>query len=135
MAFAAALAGSQEKISNQPDFPAQGARPSCRSVAKVIIVLDTKYYTDIVTEREAGHEKFIAAHLYQMYAYLRTQEHLSDALYSAVGVLLYPTVNAAVSQEISLPNKMCGNVYGLGRFGICGCVCSPRDPHGCEYRA
>jgi 5-methylcytosine-specific restriction enzyme subunit McrC len=37
-----------------------------------------------------------------MYTYLRSQEHRSDKYRSSSGILLYPTVNQNVSEEVDL---------------------------------
>jgi 5-methylcytosine-specific restriction enzyme subunit McrC len=54
------------------------------------VVVDTKYYPDYLTTRYGSSRKAHATNLYQMYAYLRTQEGRGDAFDSAAGVLLYP---------------------------------------------
>jgi 5-methylcytosine-specific restriction enzyme subunit McrC len=55
-------------------------------------VIDTKYYSDHLGSHHEGAEKFLSQHLYQMYAYLRTQDEQSYAHRCASGVLLYPAV-------------------------------------------
>jgi 5-methylcytosine-specific restriction enzyme subunit McrC len=62
------------------------------------IVLDTKYYRKHVDGQFEGSQKFHSANLYQMYAYLRTQEHRSPAHFSAAGVLLYPTSTGSINE-------------------------------------
>jgi 5-methylcytosine-specific restriction enzyme subunit McrC len=41
-----------------------------------------------------------------MYAYLRTQEHLSESHNQATGILLYPTVDYNLSESIELENHI-----------------------------
>ena len=58
------------------------------------IVIDTKF-TSIVTTGQQGKETFKSGNIYQIYAYLRSQEHADDPLsLNAAGVLLYPSINA-----------------------------------------
>ena len=63
-----------------------------------IVVVDTKFTPKSLTDNE----KFNSSHLYQMYAYLRSQDHLSLRHRSAMGVLLYPTVRKHLSQQIDI---------------------------------
>lgn len=44
--------------------------------------------------------KFKSENLYQIYAYLRTQEHLSEAHREAEGMLLYPTTERSVDEAM-----------------------------------
>lgn len=60
------------------------------------IVIDTKF-TDIHSNRYS--QKFKSNHIYQMYAYLRSQEREDDPLsYTSEGILLYPTLNKEVDE-------------------------------------
>jgi 5-methylcytosine-specific restriction enzyme subunit McrC len=47
-------------------------------------------------------EKFHAANLYQLYAYLRTQEHRGPAYRDANGVLLYPVTNRSLDERMKV---------------------------------
>lgn len=67
-----------------------------------IIVLDTKFTAHSLLENPWGKEVYDSSHLYQMYAYLRSQEHLSEAHRTAVGILLYPAVGRHFSERIKL---------------------------------
>lgn len=68
-----------------------------------IIVLDTKFTTKSLTPNQWGSKTFDSSHLYQLYAYLKTQEHLSDQFRCASGVLLYPMVDKSrLSEKILL---------------------------------
>lgn len=67
-----------------------------------IIVLDTKFTPRSLIENRWGKPIYDPSHLYQLYAYLRSQEHLSEAHHTASGVLLYPAVQARLSERIEL---------------------------------
>lgn len=62
-------------------------------------VIDTKYYAAHLASRFDSREKFLSYHLYQIYAYLRTQEDRSEQHRSAEGVLLYPSAGGASFDE------------------------------------
>ena len=56
------------------------------------IVIDTKFIS-IVTAGQQGKQTFRSSNIYQMYAYLRSQEDTGDPLWrTATGVLLYPSL-------------------------------------------
>lgn len=57
------------------------------------LIIDTKYSINTLAAAPHGGAKFKSENLYQLYTYLRTQEHLSDAHRSAEGMLLYPTTS------------------------------------------
>lgn len=61
-----------------------------RSIDKRVII-DTKYYREYLVSQFGGNPKFQSDHLYQLYAYLRTQEHLGGRYREAAGILLYPS--------------------------------------------
>lgn len=67
-----------------------------------IIVLDTKFTAKSLTENMWGKQLFESSHLYQMYAYLNTQERLSEFHHKAAGVLLYPAIQGKFSERIEL---------------------------------
>jgi 5-methylcytosine-specific restriction enzyme subunit McrC len=60
------------------------------------LVIDTKYYLEALSN--SG--KFKSENLYQIYAYLRTQEHLSEVHGRAEGMLLYPTTAKDLDESI-----------------------------------
>lgn len=67
-----------------------------------IVFLDTKFSDSLKTGRW-GVERFDSAHLYQMYTYVKTQEHLSDSHREASGILLYPTTRQeGMSEKVAL---------------------------------
>lgn len=72
-----------------------------------LVVLDTKFTTQSLIENQWGNEIFDSAHLYQLYAYLRTQEHVSEDHQGATGILLYPSSNGRhLSEKIELENHV-----------------------------
>jgi len=70
------------------------------------VVLDAKYYAEVLVGRSFGDtlssQRVRSAHLYQLYAYLRTQEHLTPAHRHAHGILLYPQVDTLVDIQTTL---------------------------------
>ena len=70
-----------------------------------IIILDTKFTAQILIRNLWEDEVFVSSHLYQMYAYLKTQEHCSDKFHNSSGILLYPAVSEiGVSETVQLQN-------------------------------
>jgi 5-methylcytosine-specific restriction enzyme subunit McrC len=66
------------------------------------IILDTKFTAGSLVENQWGKPVYDSSHLYQMYAYLRSQEHLSQAHRNASGILLYPSAQYSFSEAIQL---------------------------------
>ena len=66
------------------------------------IVIDTKF-TSIVTSGQYGNQSLKSGNIYQLYAYLRSQENDYDALsrYSA-GVLLYPSLGVNYDESATI---------------------------------
>ena len=64
------------------------------------LIIDTKYHTETLAARRDGGAKVKSENLYQLYAYLRTQEHLTDAHRTAEGLLLYPTTSRELDEVI-----------------------------------
>jgi 5-methylcytosine-specific restriction enzyme subunit McrC len=64
------------------------------------LVIDTKYYAKTLSGRYDNVEKFRSSHLYQLYAYLRTQEHRGERYKDCPGILLYPTTGASVDERM-----------------------------------
>lgn len=69
-----------------------------------IVIIDTKYTAKSLITNQWGKEMFDSSHLYQIFAYLKTQEHLSDLHSQASGILLYPTIHEELSENIILQN-------------------------------
>jgi 5-methylcytosine-specific restriction enzyme subunit McrC len=74
--------------------------------SRTMIVLDTKFTAHSLRENPWGKPVFDSSHLYQMYAYLKSQEHLSEAHRTAVGILLYPAVNNRFSERVKLQDQV-----------------------------
>jgi 5-methylcytosine-specific restriction enzyme subunit McrC len=70
------------------------------------IVLDTKFTPNCLTRGWSDKLVFDSSHLYQMYAYLRSQEHRSHTLRFASGILLYPTVQGELSEHIEVQGHL-----------------------------
>lgn len=68
-----------------------------------LVVLDTKFTAKSLIENRWGKEMFNSSHLYQLYTYLGTQEHLSTVHGQAAGILLYPAVREELSEVVDLP--------------------------------
>ena len=67
-----------------------------------LIVLDTKFTAHSLVENQWGKPVFDSSHMYQLYAYLKSQEPVSEAHQNAVGILLYPTAQYKLSDQIEL---------------------------------
>ncbi len=71
-----------------------------------IVVLDTKFTTGSLVKGQWGNISFDSGHLYQLYAYLKTQEHLSEQHRRATGILLYPVATQPkISESITLQEQ------------------------------
>lgn len=71
-----------------------------------LIILDTKFTPHSLTTNQWGKEIFDSSHLYQLYAYLKSQEQLSEVHRDAVGILLYPAVRNRFSERIELQDHV-----------------------------
>jgi 5-methylcytosine-specific restriction enzyme subunit McrC len=67
-----------------------------------IVILDTKFTAASLIENQWGKPIYDSSHLYQLYAYLRSQEELSAAHRTAAGILLYPAVKTHLSDRVEL---------------------------------
>jgi 5-methylcytosine-specific restriction enzyme subunit McrC len=67
-----------------------------------LILLDTKFTARSLVENQWGKPIFDSSHMYQLYAYLKSQEHLSEAHHNATGILLYPAVQYKLSEQVEL---------------------------------
>lgn len=67
-----------------------------------IVVLDTKFTAACLITGRGPDPVFSSSHLYQMYAYLRSQEHLSDHHRHATGILLYPAARYSLCENVQL---------------------------------
>lgn len=65
-------------------------------------MLDTKF-TAVLTPRRHGGESFTSAHIYQLYAYLRSQAGCGNPFGDgAEGVLLYPSLDRDLDETVTL---------------------------------
>ena len=71
-------------------------------VHEKLVVLDTQFTANILVEGRWGKPTFDRNHIFQMYAYLRSQEDRSPCHASATGVLLFPTVNQRLPEAVEL---------------------------------
>lgn len=67
-----------------------------------LIILDTKFTAKILVTGRWGNQTFNRDHLFQIYAYLKSQEHQSESHRTATGILLYPTVEHDLSESITI---------------------------------
>lgn len=67
-----------------------------------LVIVDTKFTARSLVENQWGKPVFDSSHLYQLYAYLRSQEHLSEEHGNASGILLYPVVRHRLSERMEL---------------------------------
>jgi 5-methylcytosine-specific restriction enzyme subunit McrC len=75
---------------------------SLRSPEGQRMVIDTKF-TTLLQSGHHGKERFSSGHLYQLYAYLRTQAGSNDPIHdNAHGVLLYPSVGVDHLEWVTL---------------------------------
>ena len=71
-----------------------------------MMIIDTKFTAHSLVENQWVKPIFDSSHLYQLYAYLKSQEHLSEAHRNAVGILLYPAIQGKLSERIELRDHM-----------------------------
>lgn len=67
-----------------------------------MIILDTKFTVHSLVDNRWGKPVYDSSHLYQIYAYLKSQEELSEAHRTASGILLYPAVDHKLSERTRL---------------------------------
>ena len=67
-----------------------------------IVLIDTKFTAGSLIENQWGKPVYDSSHLYQLYAYLRSQEEVSAEHRNAEGILLYPAVQAKLSERVEL---------------------------------
>jgi 5-methylcytosine-specific restriction enzyme subunit McrC len=80
----------------KPDLVLKNEATGC------LVVLDTKWTPHSLLISRFGKLVFNSSHIYQMYAYLRSQEDTSNAHREAAGILLYPSAGRHLSEEIGL---------------------------------
>ena len=69
------------------------------------MIIDTKC-TSIVRQSSSNNsKKFKSAHIYQLYAYLRSQENTADTpSFHATGMLLYPAIDENINEHVIIQN-------------------------------
>jgi 5-methylcytosine-specific restriction enzyme subunit McrC len=76
------------------------------SASNKLIILDTKFTARSLVANQWGKPIFDSSHLYQLYAYLKSQEHVSEAHRNAVGILLYPAISSKLSDRMELQDHV-----------------------------
>ena len=71
-----------------------------------LIILDTKFTARSLVDNQWGRPVFDSSHLYQLYAYVKSQEHISEHHRAATGILLYPAVQHRLSEKIELQDHV-----------------------------
>lgn len=66
------------------------------------VVIDTKFTAKSLEPGQWGNFRFDSSHVYQMYAYLRSQEHQSEHHQCASGILLYPDAGRSLSECVEI---------------------------------
>ncbi len=67
-----------------------------------IIVLDTKFTKSILVKGRWDNETFDSNHIFQIYAYLKSQENCSKRHREATGILLYPAVDRKIFEKVEI---------------------------------
>ncbi|MEK6698207.1 MAG: hypothetical protein AABZ10_04095 [Nitrospirota bacterium] len=67
-----------------------------------LVILDTKFTPNSLVNGRFGEPKFDSSHIYQLYAYLRSQETLSEQHRVMPGILLYPAARYNLSEAVEL---------------------------------
>lgn len=79
-----------------------------------VVILDTKFTAGVLSKGQWGGLTFNRDHLFQIYAYVRSQEHLSANHRTATGILLYPTASHSVSETVEVQgHKICWRTIDL----------------------
>ena len=81
------------------------------------MVIDTKF-TSILTKGRFGRESIKSGYLYQMYAYLRSQEGIDPLWDRASGMFLHPAIDRTLREFVTIQNH---NIY----FGTVDLSSSP----------
>ncbi len=67
------------------------------------IIIDTKFTDILISSRFDDSQSFKTGHIYQLYAYLRSQERDDDPLsLNSEGMLLYPSIHFDVDEVAEL---------------------------------
>nr|WP_279032529.1 hypothetical protein [Snodgrassella alvi] len=69
------------------------------------MIIDTKCTSIVRQSGSNNSKKFKSAHIYQLYAYLRSQENTTDApSCHATGMLLYPAIDENINEHVIIQN-------------------------------
>jgi len=102
------------RVQSQPQWkwPAGGSLPLLPAMrpdivlehhaTQRLIVIDTKFTPHALTSGQWGNLTFSRDHLFQIYAYLKSQEERSTQFRVATGILLYPTAKHALSERVEI---------------------------------
>ncbi|MBC9177735.1 5-methylcytosine restriction system specificity protein McrC [Pseudoroseomonas ludipueritiae] len=71
-----------------------------------IVLLDTKFTAASLVANRFGEHRLDSSHLYQIYAYLRSQEEFSAAHRYATGILLYPAAAWHLSERMEVQGHL-----------------------------
>lgn len=69
---------------------------------KCLIILDTKLTKSSLVKGQWENITFNQEHLYQIYAYVKSQEGISKNHLSATGILLYPSVDWSLKEKVAI---------------------------------
>ena len=87
--------------SMKTDIVLEGPTPQGSEV-RFRTIIDTKF-TDILSTGQFGDATLRSGYIYQIYAYLRSQEHDGDSLsMNASGMLLHPSVDGDVDEAATI---------------------------------
>src|SRR6266498_2166517 len=110
------LEGWEVNVQKRLDWHAQNANEHLPSMipdlilhekeSGKIIILDTKFTAGSLIENQWGKPVYDSAHLFQLYAYVRSQEELSAGYRTAEGILLYPVVQGQLSEKVQLQDHV-----------------------------
>ena len=67
-----------------------------------LMILDTKFTKSILVKGQWENITFNRDHLFQIYAYIKSQEEISRHHLSATGILLYPSVEWSLQEEVDI---------------------------------
>jgi 5-methylcytosine-specific restriction enzyme subunit McrC len=67
-----------------------------------LLILDTKFTKSSLVTGQYGNVTFNRDHLFQIYAYLKSQEDLSIHHKEAIGILLYPEVEQRLQEKVRM---------------------------------
>ena len=71
------------------------------------IVIDTKFTNILAKSQFGGIERFRTGHIYQLYSYLRSQEHDDDPRsLNSEGMLLYPSIGSDIDEAAEIQGHL-----------------------------